>query len=145
MTPEYIIIHHSLTDDGTVVNTQSIRRYHMNDLGWSAIGYHYLIERINNTVEIIKGRFDDQVGAHCKQNRMNYKSLGICCVGNFDEAPPDDIVWYKLVRLCRSLMHIHDIPWQHVHPHRLHATYKTCPGKMFDMDKLTDALRKGEQ
>ena len=46
MNPQYIVIHHSLTKDGTVADWEAIRRYHKEINGWSDIGYHYGIERV---------------------------------------------------------------------------------------------------
>ena len=143
MKPEYIIIHHSLTHDGQTVSWQAIRNYHMVNLGWRAIGYHYGIELVNDCYEIIKGRMDNEPGAHCKQARMNFKSIGICLVGNFDEDKPDAVMMHRLTQLTRSLMEIHKIPVERVHPHSMFARYKSCPGENFDFDKFIDGLRRG--
>lgn len=84
-----IVIHHSLTSDGTYKDTDSIRRYHTsyridgdivskeeferrkaNGYGkvfekpWSDIGYHGLIERVGLNLEAIKGRDWSIAGAH---------------------------------------------------------------------------------
>jgi hypothetical protein len=144
MKPEYIIIHHSATRDGRTVSWQAIREYHMQQLGWRAIGYHYGIELVNHTFEILKGRYDNETGAHCKQARMNVKSIGICLVGDFDAEEPDTVMMYKLIQLTRSLMGIYSIPIERVMPHRMFARHKSCPGKNFDFDRFADGLRHGE-
>ena len=50
MNPQYIIFHHSLTKDGTVVDWEAMRRYHEQVNGWSDIGYHYGIERVGKGI-----------------------------------------------------------------------------------------------
>jgi N-acetylmuramoyl-L-alanine amidase len=122
----------------------AIRHYHMVNLGWRAIGYHYGVELVNGHYEILKGRMDDETGAHCRQHQMNRKSLGICMVGNYDETVPDIVQIHKLTMLTRSLMHIHNIPVERVHPHSLHAP-KTCPGKLFPWDDFISGLENGEE
>jgi len=144
MNPEYIILHHSLTSDGDTVSWGAIRRYHVVELGWRDIGYHYGIERVNGTYEVLMGRMPTEPGAHCKQSGMNYKSLGVCLIGNFDEAPPTPAQWRKAVQLVRALMQVHKIPVERVLPHNYLAHYKTCPGKMFDMERFCMALEKGQ-
>jgi N-acetylmuramoyl-L-alanine amidase len=116
----------------------------MVNLGWRAIGYHYGVELVNGHYEILKGRMDDETGAHCRQHQMNRKSLGICMVGNYDEDIPDIVQIHKLTMLTRSLMHIHGIPVERVHPHSLHAP-KTCPGKLFPWDDFISGLENGEE
>jgi N-acetylmuramoyl-L-alanine amidase len=143
MTPQHIIIHHSLTKDSGTVSWKAIRMHHMAELGWKAIGYHYGIERINGDYEILKGRMDNETGAHCRQEGMNKKSLGICCVGNFDLHAPDMVIKYKLITLVRSLMKIYSIPIENVSPHSKYATYKTCPGSKFDFPKFLKGLKEG--
>lgn len=84
-----IVIHHSLTKDGTYKDYDSIARYHTSyridgeivtkeefdrrkaggygktfELPWSAIGYHGLIERVNGNLIAIKGRDWSVSGAH---------------------------------------------------------------------------------
>jgi N-acetylmuramoyl-L-alanine amidase len=128
--PTDIIIHHSLTKDGQTVSWGAIRRYHRS-LGWRDVGYHYGIELVGDEYEILAGRMQDEVGAHCKEGGMNRHGLGICVVGNFDERPPPQAQLDKLIRLVRSLMSVFKIPADRVHRHHDLAPYKSCPGRAF--------------
>ena len=134
--PKNIILHHSLTKDSETVSWSAMRFYHMHDLGWIDIGYHFGIELIGSKYEIITGRLLTQEGAHCSQDGMNRKSVGICFVGNFDLMEPPIPQWDLGLNLVRSLMNILDIPREKVYGHRNFAHYKTCPGKLFDLDKF---------
>lgn len=71
-----IIIHCSDTPEGRYVNAAEIRRWHIQERGWSDIGYHFVI-LLDGTIE--RGRPIDRIGAHCKG--QNLHSIGICYVG----------------------------------------------------------------
>ena len=81
---EFIVIHHSLTEDGEVVNWQAIKKYH-RDKGWTDVGYHFGLDLIGDEVEVMVGRPLNAVGAHVAEQRVNWKSIGICIIGNYDE------------------------------------------------------------
>lgn len=136
MIPTHLIIHHSLTEDGKTVSWDAIRRYHIDTNGWRNIGYHYGIELINSTYEVLVGRMQDEIGAHCKEGGMNRCSLGICVVGNFDLAPVPAAQMDKLVQLVRSLRIVFDIPAECVQRHHDYATYKSCPGTKFQWSEF---------
>lgn len=140
MIPTHIVIHHSLTADGKVVDTQAIRRYHMETNGWKDIGYHSLIELINNRYEVLLGRMWTEDGAHCKENGMNRCSLGICVVGNFDQTDVPEEAFKLLVRLVNSMQQIYNIPVANVKRHSEYATYKSCPGTRFPWDRFIAAI-----
>ena len=139
MNWEYIIIHHSLTKDGQVVDTQAIRRYHTEVKGWAGCGYHFLIEKVNNEYEVLVGRTLDRVGAHTLG--WNTKGMGICFVGNYDiEEPPKEMIDVSIPLIHWLRMdQTPPIPYIKIVGHNTFASYKTCPGKMFDINKI---LRK---
>ena len=112
---------------------------------------HFGIEFINkndkrakvlrkNYYEILTGRMMTENGAHCKQNGMNHRSIGICFIGNFDLYKPEHAMWLLGLRLVDSLMKIFNIPLNHVCGHREFATYKSCPGRSFNVNKFRDQL-----
>jgi len=164
MRPEYIIVHHSLTKDGKVVDWQAIRKYHMSyryqgeiitreranelrgsgvkgvEVPWDDIGYHAGIERVGDHYEILYGRMLNRPGAHCIEKGMNGRSWGVCLIGNFDPAPPPEAQWKLGILLVKSLMEVGRIPAGKVLGHRELAPYKTCPGTKFDMNKFRACL-----
>ena len=164
MRPDAIVIHHSLTPDGLTVSWNAIRRYHTSyrlegltidpaqvngllDAGmpvqrpWTDIGYHFGIELVDARYEILTGRMMTETGAHCTQQRMNQRALGVCFVGNFDETPVPVPQLAAGLKLVRSLMEVFGITLGRVYGHRELAPYKSCPGRKFDLRQFrTDLL-----
>ena len=139
MEPKNIIIHHSLTKDGKTVSWDDIRKYHKS-LGWRTIGYHYGIELVNDDYEIFVGRMMNESGAHCKQQGMNYKSLGICCIGNFDVDSVPKKQWQTCLKLVRSLVDILRLSLDNIYGHNEFAHYKSCPGNNWSMKEFRREL-----
>ena len=75
-----IIIHCSATNFSSDATIDDIRRWHIEENGWSDIGYHYVIER---NAALMKGRPIERVGAHAKG--YNATSIGICLMGGLDD------------------------------------------------------------
>ena len=140
MIPTHITLHHSLTKDSGTASWDAIRKYH-KELGWLDIGYHFGIELIGSSYEVLLGRMPFETGAHCKEHGMNHTSLGICFVGNFDIEKPSDAMWKKGLSLCSSLCRIFNISIENIHGHSYYAGYKSCPGKMFDVEKFKKDLK----
>ncbi|SHH05707.1 peptidoglycan recognition protein family protein [Tepidibacter thalassicus] len=135
--PNKIIIHHSLTKDGKTVSWNAIRKYHKSK-GWRDIGYHWGIELVGDEYEILKGRDENEVGAHTKG--QNSSSIGICLVGNFDIDEPSKAQLYKLIELIRNIWcRYGQLP---VYMHNQFASYKTCPGKKFPYNWLLNELKR---
>ena len=132
-----IICHHSLTKDSGSVSWGAIRRYHTETLKWKDIGYHAGIELVISGgklyYETLIGRMWDTPGAHVRGH--NSHSLGLCFVGNYDLSPPEYEMLIVGAKLIRLWMRLFDIDIHEVYAHRDFST-KSCPGEMFDMNKL---------
>ena len=75
-----IIIHCSATPEGRDVSPEEIKRWHVEERGWSDVGYHFIIT-IDGVVH--SGRTIEIQGAHTKGH--NSESIGVCYVGGMDK------------------------------------------------------------
>lgn len=133
--PTHIVIHCSQTKDSGSVSWGAIRKYHLG-LGWDDIGYHFGIELVGDRYEILSGRMPGITGSHCRAGGMNGKSLGICCVGDFDQSQPPIEMLDKLEKIVQHLINIYGIPRENIIGHGEVEPKKTCPGLMFNMNKF---------
>lgn len=136
MTPKYIILHHSAVfanakDDQFIgINRTHKDRFNLPSKSTGFyVGYHYLI---NAAGKVTQCRADNEVGAHCKEGDMNFKSIGICLEGNFDVQKMTDKQVFALRDLLKRLSKKHGIAKERVYFHTNYAPYKTCPGKNVD-------------
>lgn len=137
MTPTQIIIHHSLTADGSTVSWGAIRHYHIVTLGWEDIGYHAGTELVGNAYEIFMGRMWDVVGAHTRGENLH--SLGLCFVGNFDVDVPPQVQLAAGARVIRLWMRLFHIGLPNIYPHS-HFADKSCPGTKFPWPDFLEML-----
>lgn len=142
MKPDTIVIHCSDTEDGRGLNWPAIRRYHTQTNGWSDVGYHLGIERVDDDIEVLVGRPLDRQGAHCRAHGMNRRSIGVCFVGDWDDRPPPDDMLDTGARHVAGLCRVFGIPAYRIRGHREFDPGKTCPGAAFDM---ADFLRRVER
>lgn len=137
----HIVVHHSLTTDGATVSWKAIEDYHRNTQGWLDIGYHAGVELVGDHHFALLGRDLGTRAAAVKEQDMNGKALHVCCVGNYDELPPQREMLVALInRVLRPWMSWFNIPARNVRAHRDFAPYKSCPGKLFNMDELRGLL-----
>ena len=103
-----------------------IRRWHVQDNGWSDIGYHYVIDRDGT---VVTGRPIERVGAHVSGRNTN--SVGICLIGGHGGSEFDSFTDHytknqevALRKLIADLKAKHSI--KTVSGHNQHAA-KACP------------------
>jgi N-acetylmuramoyl-L-alanine amidase len=126
-TRNWVVIHHTASiarDDRHQFD--AVDRYH-KDKGWGSIGYHWFLER-DGTIKV--GRPENATGAHTTQWLMNYRAIGVCLAGNFDQQDPSEAQWKALTALLTDIQLRNGIPDGRIKMHR-HFANKTCPGTRF--------------
>jgi N-acetylmuramoyl-L-alanine amidase len=141
MSKTHIIIHHSLTPDGQTVSWGAIEKYHKETQGWSDIGYHAGVELIGDSYYALIGRGVNESAAACKESHMNAVGLHVCCVGNYDLiSPAPEMIAVLLKRIILPWKAQFNIPVENIMGHRDFATYKSCPGKLFDLEMIRNLV-----
>ena len=135
LKPSKIILHCSDTPDSDSCSFDAIKRYHIEHNRWSNIGYHYVIEQIDSNVTLLYGRKPYVIGAHCKAKGRNHDSIGVCVVGKFDKKPPVQQIFDYTCLFIAELCTVFDICPTQVYGHCEFDNKKTCPGKMWDLEK----------
>lgn len=119
-----IFIHCSATFPSATIDIEDIRRWHVEDRGWSDVGYHYVIPTNGDVQE---GRPLERAGAHVRGH--NKHSIGICLVGGVNEQWAAEAnftgeQWRSLARLVGKLKL--KFPNATVHGHNEFSN-KACP------------------
>lgn len=119
-----IIVHCTASKEGVPMTVDAIRKFHVNNRGWSDIGYHYVIY-LDGTIH--DGRDINVSGAHCTGH--NTHSIGVVYVGGLDKngkAKDTRTLEQKtaLLKLLTALKRIY--PKATIHGHREFAN-KACP------------------
>lgn len=99
-----LIVHCSATKPDMDIGADEIRDWHVNDNGWSDIGYHWVIRR-GGTIDV--GRDEEIQGAHARGH--NADSIGVCMVGGINDAGDPDCnftadQWAALEAVVRSAL-----------------------------------------
>jgi len=76
---DFICIHCADSKKSMDVDVETLRRWHVEENGWSDIGYHYFI-KFNGSLH--KCRDTKYQGAHCKA--INQNSIAVCLEGGFN-------------------------------------------------------------
>lgn len=116
---DLIVVHCSDSDIPSHDNIETIRKWHVNERGWSDIGYHYFITK-DGTVHT--GRPLNIAGAHVRG--YNSRSIGICLSGRNGFT---DEQFKSLERLCRELVSKFNLTKLDILAHHDLDKGKTCP------------------
>lgn len=131
----FLMLHHSLTKDGDTVSWKAIEEYHTLIQGWSDIGYNWGFELINGQYYGLVGRDVNKDAAACKEGNMNSLAEHVCWVGNFDVDKPSETGKIQLIkRIVIPRLKAMKIGPSQIVGHNQYATYKSCPGKLFDLE-----------
>lgn len=134
-----IIVHHSAGRDSDLLETDNIHRYHTLTRKWSDIGYHWLVEVVEGHVVAVMGRPSYRTGSH--QKGKNGTHLGVCFVGNFNDAPPRNNMMHEGARLLAGLCVMNGLDASAISAHRDHKA-TDCPGKAFPFDRLVEMVEE---
>ena len=124
---DMIVVHGSFTKPSMDIGAAEITDWHVNDNGWSDIGYHHVIRR-NGVIE--PGRDEATQGAHA--SNVNSHSLGVCLVGGMDEFGAGDCNYTfaqydALDGLLRNIISRHPTITKIVSHRDVDSKGKTCP------------------
>jgi len=141
---QYIVIHHSGVDTGTVKAMDHYHREvrHMEN----GLAYDFVIGNGSGMGdgEIAVGpRWTKQLdGGHLASEAQNKIALGICLVGNFDEHTPSARQLQSLRALIEALMIRCHIALAAVKTHQqINIVHTRCPGCRFPMSMVLASLR----
>ncbi|MFO0951859.1 MAG: N-acetylmuramoyl-L-alanine amidase [Isosphaeraceae bacterium] len=133
---KYIVLHHSASETG---GYGSIDREHRKRLGWDGCGYHFVIgngsETPDGQIEVAQRWTYQKHGVHCRDGKspdVNEYGIGICFVGDFENAPPTPRQVAAAKALVAYLSDRYSIAPDHTETHaHLAASPTSCPGRMF--------------
>lgn len=131
-----IAIHHSATTTGSA---ESFARYHVNNLNWPGIGYHYVVDK-DGLISLCHDL--DVVSYHVGNSNRN--AVGICMVGDFRNQPLYSVQKKATMDLVQQLLKDLNLSIEDVWGHIEFPGYswKLCPS--IDMDVFRQDLKNGD-
>jgi LysM repeat protein len=140
---QYIVIHHSGVDTGTV---KGMDRYHRDVRHMeNGLAYDFVIGNGSGMEDgevAVSRRWTLQLdGGHLASEAQNKIALGICLVGNFDEHPPTRKEMESLRALVVALMARCNLTPSAVRTHQqINIIHTRCPGTHFPTKAFIDSL-----
>jgi N-acetyl-anhydromuramyl-L-alanine amidase AmpD len=127
-----IVVHHA----AAATNFERMRRDHIDNRGWSDIGYHYVVEE-NGRVRF--GRPPHRQGAHVSGH--NADTIGVCVSVDARE-PVRHRAMRALLRVVADLVRQYDLTVSDVFGHgEISATLCPC----MDMDELRARIKEATE
>ncbi|WP_299617886.1 peptidoglycan recognition family protein [Pelagibius sp.] len=146
---DYLTIHHSAGASGDLDLLRRVHRRRQARDPVDEVPYHFLVgngKGIAAGAVVPSERWRLQIwGAHVSaRNRdRNFRSIGICLIGNFQNARPGAVQYDATVALCRDLMRRFNIASDRVTLHGETPGEATlCPGKNFPRDRFFEDIRQ---
>jgi hypothetical protein len=142
-----IVLHHSASSGGNVETIDALHRQNRDSAGkhWLGIGYHFVV---GNGKQMADGeiqptfRWKEQLpGAHAGAREYNEQGIGICLIGNFDEAAPTERLWAATCELVQLLADRYAIRAERLLRHQ-DVQSTLCPGKLFPFEQLRDLVAR---
>ena len=127
-----LAVHHSLTQSGSA---EAYARYHVHELGWPGIGYHFVIEQ-EGTIKYCHA--PEVVSYHV--GNSNKKAVGICLTGDFRSSEPTRSQWDSLFRLLRNLAEDFSLDTEEIMGHSEFPGYSWKPCPVIDMNYIRSTL-----
>ncbi|MEQ6901267.1 N-acetylmuramoyl-L-alanine amidase [Nocardioides sp. YIM 152588] len=102
-TVKQVHVHHTVNSNGykrrdVPALIRGMYRYHTKSLGWSDIGYNFLVDRFGRIWVGRKGSLKMAQGAHTLG--FNSTSVGVSVIGNFETARPRKEVLAAIARIA---------------------------------------------
>jgi N-acetylmuramoyl-L-alanine amidase len=135
----WIVIHHSATSVG---GAGRFDKMHRTVQHWDELGYHFVIGNGSDTkdglIEVGSRWPKQKWGAHAKtpDNQFNERGIGICLVGNFDEARPTEAQLRSLAKLVAHLQKTYRIPSDKIIGHSDTGKPTECPGRNLQITRV---------
>jgi spore germination protein YaaH len=140
---KYVVVHHSATRSGTIKGMDNYHRYKRRMK--NGLAYHFVIGNGNGIPDgkiEIGHRWKGQLaGGHLASENLNFISIGICLVGNFERNSPSQAQMESLYALVRDLNRRCAVSKSNVKTHKeINPKSKPtlCPGRHFP----TSAMRR---
>lgn len=143
---KYIVVHHSGSQmDSPQIMDNYHRRVRKMENG---LAYHFVVggsgPRMEDGEVYIGDRWKEQLqGGHVASDELNDEALGICLVGNFNNAPPTPSQMRALSDLIEYLEERCRLNSEDVFTHNgINPKPTQCPGRKFSLKDLRARLKQ---